>query len=162
MTDLLCNPTYLYIIIGVLFLAILIFGSGKGIGALIKPLLQKITGKSPVTVNVGGSVSEEFAERRGHSALTIDDMRLVLSELNHGQRSCMAHEGVSKDIGFVVDECKSIWLEIKEVNKRQMELRSKLPEQYVAKSDLIIIQDRLKSIDGKLDRYMELAVKNAR
>jgi len=161
MKEALCDPQHLFIIIGVLLLSMILLGSGRGIGALAKPLFMKLLGKSPpVVVQMGDGC--EPTERRRDSHLTIDDIRVVLSELNQGQKNCLVHEGVTRDIGFVIDECKSIWLEIKEVNKRQIVLREKLPEQYVAKADLISIQDRLRSIDGKLDRYMELAVKNSR
>ena len=68
---------------------------------------------------------------------------------------CLAHAGLIRDSSFTIDECKSIWLEIKEVNHRQMSLRERLPKDYVSKDDLTGIQERLKSIDGKLDRYME-------
>lgn len=162
MKELLCDPTHLYIVIGILLLAMVLLGSGKGIGALIKPLINKLTGKGDVVVNVGGGESCELTERRRYTPLTIDDIRFVLAEIGQEQKNCMAHEGIVKDIGFVIDECKSIWLEIKDINKRQMDFRAKLPEQYVAKAELVNIQDRLKSIDGKLDRYIELSVKNAR
>jgi hypothetical protein len=71
---------------------------------------------------------------------------------------CLQHAGLIRDTSFTIDECKNIWLEIKDINNRQMTLRQKLPEDYVSKNDLSSIQDRLKSIDSKLDRYMELAV----
>lgn len=71
---------------------------------------------------------------------------------------CLDHTGLIRDTSFAIAECKSIWLEIKDINSRQMSLRQKLPEDYVSKSDLASIQDRLRSIDGKLDRYMEFAL----
>lgn len=160
MKEILCDPQHLLIIIGILLLAMVLLGSGKGLGTLISPLIKKLTGKSDVVINVEND--DNPTERRRHPHLTIDDLRTVIAELNQGQKNCLVHEGVSRDIGFVIDECKSIWLEIKEVNKRQIALREKLPEQYVAKADMANIQERLRSIDGKLDRYMELAVKNAR
>jgi hypothetical protein len=74
------------------------------------------------------------------------------------KHECIEHSGMVKDIGFVATECKSLWLEIKEINTRQMELRSRLPAEYVSKDDLREIQGRLKSIDHKLDRFLELHV----
>lgn len=71
---------------------------------------------------------------------------------------CMQHAGLVRDTAFTIEECKSIWLEIKDINNRQMTLRQKLPEDYVSKHDLMSIQDRLKSIDSKIDRYMEMAM----
>jgi len=71
---------------------------------------------------------------------------------------CLQHAGLIRDTNFTIEECKSIWLEIKDINSRQMTLRQKLPEDYVSKHDLSSIQDRLKSIDSKLDRYMEFAM----
>lgn len=71
---------------------------------------------------------------------------------------CLQHAGLIRDTSFTIEECKSIWLEIKDINARQMTLRQKLPEDYVSKHDLSIIQDRLKSIESKLDRYMEFAM----
>jgi hypothetical protein len=135
-------------------------GSGKGLGALVRPLLQKLTGKAPVTVNVGAG--NDNSERRCPPPLTVADIRQIIGEVNREPVKCIISDGMAKDINFLVEECKSIWVEMKEVNKRQIALREKLPEQYVAKSDLINIQDRLKSIDGKLDRYMELSVFNSK
>lgn len=71
---------------------------------------------------------------------------------------CIEHSGILKDVGFIIGECKTIWLEIKDINLRQMDLRSKLPEKYASKDDLRGIQDKLISIDTKLDRYLELNV----
>jgi hypothetical protein len=160
MAKLLCEPTHLFIIIGVLLLALVCLGSGKGLGALVRPLIQKLSGKSPVTVNVGAG--NDNSERRCPPPLTIADIRQIIGEVNREPVKCLISDGMAKDINFLVEECKSIWVEMKEVNKRQITLRERLPEQYVAKTDLIGIQDRLKSIDAKLDRYMELSILNVR
>ena len=71
---------------------------------------------------------------------------------------CLQHAGLIRDTSFTIEECKSIWLEIKDINSRQMTLRQKLPEDYVSKNDLTNIQIRLNSIDEKLGRYMEFAM----
>lgn len=71
---------------------------------------------------------------------------------------CLQHIALAKDASFTIEECKSIWLEIKDINKRQMELRQRLPENYVSKNDLKEIQDKLKTIDDKLDRYLEFSI----
>jgi hypothetical protein len=63
------------------------------------------------------------------------------------------HYGFIKDIGFLAMECKNIWLEIKDVNKRQITLRESLPKDYVSRDDLTEIKLRLKSIDDKLENY---------
>jgi len=73
-------------------------------------------------------------------------------------QTCQEHSGFTTTITSLVEECRSIWLEIKEVNKRQISLRERLPSDYVSKSDLIDLKDRLKSIDNKLDRYLELYI----
>lgn len=75
-----------------------------------------------------------------------------------GNVVCVEHMGLVKDIAFTASECRSIWLEIKDINSRQMTLREKLPQQYISRSDLKEIQDRLGNIDKKLDRYLELSV----
>lgn len=72
------------------------------------------------------------------------------------------HSGLERDVSFLAEECKAIWLEIKEINQRQMSLRERLPRDYVSKDDLKSIQDRLGNIDKKLDRYYELGVHNRR
>jgi hypothetical protein len=66
---------------------------------------------------------------------------------------CTDHSGIIKDVGFLATECKSIWSEIKDINLRQINLREKLPKDYVSKEDLADIKGRLKSIDEKIDAY---------
>jgi len=66
---------------------------------------------------------------------------------------CVDHSGIIKDVGFLATECKSIWSEIKDINLRQINLREKLPKDYVSKDDLLDIKGRLKSIDEKIDAY---------
>ena len=73
-------------------------------------------------------------------------------------QTCQEHSGFTTTITSLVEECRTIWLEIKEVNKRQISLRERLPADYVSKSDLVDLKDRLKSIDNKLDRYLELYI----
>jgi DNA integrity scanning protein DisA with diadenylate cyclase activity len=63
------------------------------------------------------------------------------------------HYGLIKDVGFLGTECKNVWLEIREINKRQITLRENLPKDYVNRNDLEDIKSRLKSIDEKLDNY---------
>lgn len=75
---------------------------------------------------------------------------------------CPYHSGLVKDTTFTIEECKAIWLEIKEINQRQMSLRERLPRDFVSKEDLKNIQIRLGNIDLKLDRYYELGVHNMR
>jgi hypothetical protein len=59
MKEFLCNPQHLYIAIGVLLLVIVLFGAGRGIGALIVPILKRLSGnKSNVTVNVSEGKKE--------------------------------------------------------------------------------------------------------
>lgn len=53
MRNFLTDPTNLYIIIGVLLLAILLLGSGKGLGTLVCSLIHRLLGKPPVIVNIG-------------------------------------------------------------------------------------------------------------
>jgi len=168
MKELLCDTTHLYVIIGVLLIVMICLGSGKGIGILIKPLIQKLTGKSPVTVNVGcddskEGLSEGCIERRKYPPITLADLKDVLATMHIRPPDYdlvkTRQEGVLKDISFVVQDCKALWLEIKEINLRQFQLREKLPEQYVNKSDLVGINDRLKSIDDKLSRYIEHYIK---
>lgn len=72
------------------------------------------------------------------------------------------HSGFERDVSFLAEECKAIWLEIKEINQRQMSLRERLPRDYVSKDDLKSIQTRLGNIDQKLDRYYELGIHNRR
>jgi len=73
-------------------------------------------------------------------------------------QTCQEHSGFTTTITLLVEECKAIWLEIKEVNRRQISLRERLPSDYVSKADLMELKDRLKSIDNKLDRYLELYI----
>lgn len=75
---------------------------------------------------------------------------------------CPVHSGLVRDTAFSIEECKAIWLEIKEINKRQMSLRERLPHEYVSREDLRGIQERLGNIDQKLDRYYELGFHNRR
>lgn len=79
-----------------------------------------------------------------------------------GTPICNIHSGVANTIAFLVEECKNIWLEVKEVNKRQITLRERLPAEYVSKDDLRGIHDRLGNIDSKLDRYMEITMQRGR
>lgn len=73
----------------------------------------------------------------------------------HISRECVDY---AKDLAFAAKSCEELWREIKDINERQRTLREKLPVEYVSKADLINIQDRLKSIDSKLDRFVELNV----
>ena len=52
MTEL-CEPRQLLLIIGVLFVVIIAISAGKGLGALLVPLLKKFLGKGEVNVIVG-------------------------------------------------------------------------------------------------------------
>ena len=164
MVNFLCETNHLLIIIGVLLAALIVLGSGKGIGTLLGPLIKKLTGKGDgVTVNIG-ELPNGFVERRRYPPITIDDLKKVLEATSKNR--CDAHEtiktrqdGVLKDTGSLLQDCRDIWLEIKAINLRQLQLREKLPEQYVNKSELGVMNDRLKSIDSKLDRYFERGVK---
>lgn len=69
------------------------------------------------------------------------------------QAVCSDHSGIIKDVGFLAIECKSIWSEIKDINVRQINLRERLPKEYVSKEDLGEIKGRLKTIDDKLEAY---------
>jgi hypothetical protein len=77
---------------------------------------------------------------------------------------CAKHSGVTKSLEVLEDkvdkEFTYVWTEIKEVNKRQIELRQKLPEQYVSKVDLSEMHNRLRDIDNKLDKFMEIVLMN--
>jgi hypothetical protein len=154
----LCEPEHLAIIILVLLVALLVVGSGKGIGTMIGGLIRKFTGKGDVIVNVGGEEGE------GHRVgVTLEELR---AELFKQPFHCADHamvkerqDGVLVKIDFLIAECKSVWGEIKDINQRQIALREKLPLQYINKDDLTGIKERLKSIDDKLDRYMELSLK---
>lgn len=66
------------------------------------------------------------------------------------------HYGIAKDLGFLGTECKSLWLEVKDINKRQILLRENLPKDYVSRDDLIEIRSRLKSIDDKLNTFYQV------
>ena len=148
----LCEPEHLLIIILVLLVAMLVVGSGKGIGTVLGGLIRKITGKGDVIVNVGEGEGE------GHKGLTLADLKRELLFKPHCTDHSLIKErqdGVMIKIGFLIEECKLVWVEIKEINQRQIQLREKLPEQYINKSDLAGIKERLKSIDDKLDRYLE-------
>ena len=173
MINFLCEPTHLWIIISALAVMLVLAGAGKSVGTLLGPLIRKIFGG--VTVNVGTDRNEEESmvgsgkkkeecgkEGCGHFVLA--DAKIMWEELS--KQRCGDHElirqrqdGILKDIAFLIDDCKIIWLEIKDINLRQISLREKLPNQYVAKGDLLGINERLKSIDDKLDRYMERTMK---
>lgn len=81
----------------------------------------------------------------------------------HSQESaayCPAHSGIMATAEILqrntTDEFRAVWLEIKEINLRQVELRQRLPEKYVNKDDLIRLENRLGVIDSKIDRIIEL------
>jgi tetrahydromethanopterin S-methyltransferase subunit G len=75
---------------------------------------------------------------------------------------CSKHSGVTKSLEVLEDKVDKgftyVWTEIKEVNKRQIDLRQKLPEQYVSKVDLSEMHNRLRDIDNKLDKFMEIVL----
>jgi hypothetical protein len=66
---------------------------------------------------------------------------------------CPDHSGITENIGFLSGECKAIWSEVKDINLRQINLREKLPKEYVSREDMAEIKGRLKTIDEKLDAY---------
>jgi hypothetical protein len=157
----LCEPEHLLIIILVLLVAMLVVGSGKGIGTVLGGLIRKFTGKGDVIVNVGEQGVQGVQGVQG-AGLTLDDLKTELTKRPHCTDHSLIKErqdGVMIKIEFLVEECKSIWGEIKDINQRQIVLREKLPEQYINKGDLAGIKERLKSIDDKLDRYIELSIK---
>src|SRR5512135_786359 len=98
------------------------------------------------------------AGKQLEAAVPIDS--LMSMEGGSDYRVCPYHSGLVRDANFAIEECKAIWLEIKDINKRQMSLRERLPHEYVSRDDLRGIQDRLTGIDQKLDRYYELGLHN--
>lgn len=99
----LCEPEHLAIIILVLLAALLVVGSGKGIGTLMGGLIRKFTGKGgDVTVNIErGSENPNTIENESKSPCSFMNPTTEYSYSAEHERSMKNQENIEKLFGAV-------------------------------------------------------------
>ena len=97
MINKLCEPEHLILIVLVLLVALLVVGSGKGLGNFIGPLLKKLFGKgSDVTVNIeGGEMSDKLKRSPCASCSITDPASCPLHQSEH-ERSLRNEKSISE------------------------------------------------------------------
>jgi hypothetical protein len=101
MKEFLCDPTHLFLIIGILLLSVVLMGTGKGLGALIGPIIKKWGKGTEINLNMGKTDDDMGRKPKGECVqcgLIVDPTKCPLHANEH-ERSLRNETGIRELVG---------------------------------------------------------------
>lgn len=120
----LCEPEHLIIIILALVLALLVVGSGRGLGKFIGQVLKKIFGGTEVNLNLGGDMSGKLKKECEICGIFPDPNKCPFHQAEH-ERSIRNETEISKlweHYGKLGEEMRSGFKEVQACITRSQEV----------------------------------------